>query len=243
LRVKAQREGKFECSTCKGKEGGISLSMLAGRLASLEQSMMTKADMKELQDQLDTLKKENQDPKEENITLKRELEASKSVAKSFSEASSENLAQKGKVVTYKEVEDRNDRRLNFIICGIRQSEREDGLERREDDRKEAIRVCALTGVVKEKDVQESILSVRSLGKEDAEKKYRPLLLKISRSDVREKLVRTGRKLREINQALGTRYRIEADLKADQTAAYRALWKKADERSGNGRRFFEGGTLM
>jgi hypothetical protein len=55
--------------------------------------------------------------------------------------------------------------------------------------------------------------------------------------VRENLVRTGRKLREINQALGTRYRIEADLTADQTAAYRALWKEADEQSGNGRRFY------
>jgi hypothetical protein len=193
--------------------------------------------MEELQDQLDTLKKENQDLKEENITLKRELEASKLVAKSFSDASSENLAQKRKVVTYKEVEDRNDRKLNFIIRGIRESEREDGLERREDDRKEAIRVCALTGVVEEKDVQESILSVCRLGKKDAEKKYRTLLLKISRSDVREKLVRAGCKLREINQALGTRYRIEADLMADQTAAYRALWKEADEQSGNGRRFY------
>jgi regulator of replication initiation timing len=151
--------------------------MLAGRLASSEQNMMTKADMKELQDQLDTLKKENQHLKEENITLKRELEASKSVAKSFSDASSENLAQKGKVVTYKEVKDRNDRRLNFIICGIRESEREDGLERREDDRKEAIRVCALTGVVEERDVQESIWYVCCLGKEDAEKSTGPFSLK------------------------------------------------------------------
>jgi hypothetical protein len=37
--------------------------------------------------------------------------------------------------------------------------------------------------------------------------------------------------------LGARYRIKADLAADQTAAYRALWKEADKRSGNGRRFY------
>jgi hypothetical protein len=43
-------------------------------------------------------------------------------------------------VTYKEVEERSDRRLNIIVRGIWESAKEDGLERKEDDRKLAISV-------------------------------------------------------------------------------------------------------
>jgi hypothetical protein len=68
-----------------------------------------------------------------------------------------------------------------------------------------------TRAVEHNKMFESILEIRRHGKYDKEKLYRPLLVKISRGDLREKLVRTGKKLRELYETNKTRYKIEADL--------------------------------
>jgi hypothetical protein len=135
------------------------------------------------------------------------------------------------------VEERSDRRLNIIVRGIRESAKEDGLERKENDRKLAISVCVSTGAVEHNEMSESILEIRRLGKYAEEKLYRPLLVKIGRGNLREKLVRTGKKLRELNETNKTRYRIEADLAKEQTNSYQAMWKEADAQSGNGKKFY------
>jgi hypothetical protein len=136
-------------------------------------------------------------------------------------------------VTYKEVEDRIGRKLNIIIRWVRESENEEGLDGKQDDRKSVIRVCALTGAVKEPDIAESIISIRRLGKYDKERHFRPIILKLSRSDLREKLVRTGRRMKELYEANQTQYRIEADLTNEQSENYQEMWKKANTQSGNG----------
>jgi hypothetical protein len=57
---------------------------------------------------------------------------------------------------------------------------------------------------------------------DKERHFRPILLKLSRSDLREKLVRTGRRMKELNEANQTRYRIEADLTKEQSENYQEM---------------------
>jgi hypothetical protein len=50
---------------------------------------------------------------------------------------------------------------------------------------------------------------------------------LSRSDLREKLVRTGRRMKELNEANQTRYCIEANLTKEPSENYQEMWKKAD----------------
>jgi hypothetical protein len=171
----------------------------------LEKNMTTKAEMEDILKQLALVKQENVDLRWENQVLKKELQDNKNITKSYGAMAAKNVSdmQKGNV-TYKEVEERSDRRLNIIVRGIRESAKEDGLERKEDDRKLAISVCVSTGAVVTQ-MSESILEIRRLRKYDKEKLYRPLLVKIGRGNLREKLVRTGKKLRKLNETNKTRY--------------------------------------
>jgi hypothetical protein len=239
VRIKAKKLGRFDCLLCKGVKGeDITLITLSKKLEALEKNMTTKAEMEDILKQLAVVKQENVDLRRENQVLKKELEDNKNITKSYGAMAAKNVSnmQKGNV-TYKEVEERSDRRLNIIVRGIRESAKGDGLERKEDDRKLAISVCVSTGAVEHNEMSESILEIRRLGKYDEEKLYRPLLVKIGRGDLREKLVRTGKKLRELNETNKTRYRIEADLTKEQTNSYQAMWKEADAQSGNGKKFY------
>ena len=103
---------------------------------------------------------------------------------------------------------------------------------------QTLMVCVGDGAVEHNEMSESILEMRRLGKYDEEKLYRTILVKIGRGDLRrEKLVRTGKKLPELNETNKTRYRIEADLTKEQTNSYQAMWKEADAQSGNGKKFY------
>lgn len=245
IRAQAESKGKFVCKECTGP-GSLSLDTLAMELKSLRRAVEEKADRKDTLEQLAEMRKENTELRDENVMLKEKIakmttsvaKEAKSEARSYVDTVVKNLPKSSAgMVTYKEVEDRSDRKLNVIIRGVRESEEEEGLDRKEDDRKSIIRVCALTGAVEETDIANSILSIRRLGKYDKERHFRPILLKLSRSDLREKLVRTGRRMRELNEANQTRYRIEADLTKEQTENYQEMWKKADAQSGNGVKYY------
>jgi hypothetical protein len=248
IRACVTSEGKFTCKDCTddNNSGSLSLEMLAKELRSLRKTVEEKADRKDILEQLTEMRRENTELRDENVMLKdkiakmtsRVAKEAKTEVRSYVDSVVKNLpASSAGRVTYKEVEDRSDRKLNIIIRGVRESENEEGLDRKEDDRKSVIRVCALTGAVEEPDMAESILSIRRLGKYDKERHFRPILLKLSRSDLREKLVRTGRRMKELNKANQTRYRIEADLTKEQSENYQEMWKKADTQSGNGVKYY------
>jgi regulator of replication initiation timing len=196
--------------------------MLAKEHRSLRKTVEEKADRKDILKRLTEMRRENTELRDENVMLRDKIakmtspvaKEAKTEVRSYVDSVVKNLpASSAGSVTYKEVE---------------------------DDRKSVIRVFALTGavdLVEEPDIAESILSIRRLGKYDKERHFRPILLKLSRSDLREKLVRTGRRMKELNEANQTRYRIEADLTKEQSENYQEMWKKADTQSGNGVKYY------
>ena len=77
--------------------------------------------------------------------------------------------------------------------------------------------------------EDAIKSARRLGIQSAEKRYRPLLMKVDEK-LREKMLLCKSKLKKINEEKGERYRIDPDLTKAQQEQYSELWKEAERRT-------------
>jgi regulator of replication initiation timing len=123
--------------------------MLAKEIRLLKKTVEEKADRKDILEQLTEMCRENTELRDENVMLKDKI--AKMTAQVAKEAKTEVRSYVDPVVkklpalsagrvTYKEVEDRSDRKLNIIISGVREWENEEGLDCKEDDRKSVIRI-------------------------------------------------------------------------------------------------------
>ena len=145
--------------------------------------------------------------------------------------------QPGKVIL-KEVTERQDRGRNVVFRGIRESDGEGEEDRRKHDVEKLVEVAGRAGVDIES-VKKSIIWVRRLGKREEGKNYRPLLVRLSSSDVRENLMRSNRALKEINRKEDSRWRIDPDLTKQQQDKLNEMWNEARKKTEakNGIRYY------
>ena len=145
--------------------------------------------------------------------------------------------QPGKVIL-KEVTERQDRGRNVVFRGIRESDKEGEEDRKNHDMEKLSEVAFKAGMDPEV-VRKSITRVRRLGKKEEGKKFRPLLVRLSSSDVRERLLRGNRSLKEVNRKEATRLRIDPDLTKQQQDKLNEMWDEARKKTDakNGVRYF------
>ena len=186
----------------------------------------------------------------ENKELRARVEKMEAQKKSFTEKLSfaeklkENLkATPEPVVTVKTVTDIQDRRRNLIFRGIEESYNPEGSRRKEYDENQVLKVMKMAGM-KPALFQEAMLTVRRLGKKEDGKHYRPILVKLSSQEVREKALILNKNLKDINRenkdnGRTSRYRIDPDLSKEQMANLDRMWEAANERTKakNGLKFY------
>ena len=112
-----------------------------------------------------------------------------------------------------------DRRLNLIFRGVKETEGD-------DDTRKVLSIVETAGVAIEK-FRESLVAMRRLGKKEEGKLYRPILVRLTSQELREQLLRKNRLLREENERReeGTRHRIDPDLTRDQMAKLDKLFSR------------------
>ena len=113
-----------------------------------------------------------------------------------------------------------------------------GEERKQHDEERLSEVAVVAGVSKE-EFRRCLVRVRRLGKREEGKTYRPVLVRLSSQDVRERLLRGNRQLRDANRENNTRHRIDPDLTKEQMLKLDEMWNLARKKSEskNGLRFF------
>ncbi len=208
---------------------------------------------------LDALEKENRELKNRMTELEKKqaqseekigskmLEAIKKEGDSYVDKLKKNLdSPPGKVVTVKQIADMQDRRLNLIFRGIRECDNIDGQERKNHDWNQVLNVVTLAGL-NWQDFKNAMLFTRRLGKADEQHKFRPLLVRLSSQELRQKALTCNKQLRLVNlqnqekEAEGkTRYRIDADLTKEQKDNLDKMWEEARTRTTeakNGVRYF------
>jgi hypothetical protein len=89
------------------------------------------------------------------------------------------------------------RHYNVVVRGVRQSDKEDSIERMADDGRAVGKVFAIALESTKKQMNEmllpSIKSVRRLGRREEGKDYRPLLVRVGDADLREMLLRNNKR--------------------------------------------------
>jgi len=167
---------------------------------------------------------------------------------SYADKLKKNLkATPGKVVTVKQVAEMQDRQRNLVFRGIRELDTDDKEAKRKGDKESILEVVDCAGLDL-KEFEEAMLSFRRLGQkekgtesEKEEHKFRPLLVRLSSLELRDKALRRNRALRETNKQGGTRFRIDADLTREQKKNLDELWaqarQKTEEDSKHGKRYF------
>ncbi len=159
---------------------------------------------------LDTLEKENKEMKGRILELEKRLSDSEqqitdkmmdTVRKegdSYVARLKKNLdILPGKVVTVKQVSDMQDRQMNLIFRGIREHDGESAQERKTHDKEQVLKVANLAGMDC-RAFEGALVSTRRLGKWDKERKYRPVLVRLSSQEIRQKALTCNRQLRQVN---------------------------------------------
>ena len=106
---------------------------------------------------------------------------------------------------------------------------QEGEQRKEHDKQQ------IAGMLHEElatDVGNSMLMLRRLGKQEETKQFRPILVKLSSIELREKLLRMNKYLKERNQANNTKFRIDPDLTKQQQENLKAFYDKANKMNKN-----------
>ena len=101
----------------------------------------------------------------------------------------------------------------------------------------AAAVCSLTGINTKEVLKQSITYMRRLGRPKEGWSYRPLLIQLRSSELRDQLIRCQEGVRKYNEENDTRYRIQADLTRDQMDNFKKLWEEADKKTKNGTRYY------
>ena len=107
----------------------------------------------------------------------------------------------GREAACTEIADQEARKENVILRGLEESNKEEGADRKAEDVERVVGLFQAMGI----HANESIKAARRLGTRDPDKRYRPLLLRVS-EELREKLLHYKEKLRQVNTREGTRYR-------------------------------------
>ncbi len=156
----------------------------------------------------------------------------------FADKLKKNLGNPGGQVVAREFANLQDRRFNIIIRGVQESQADEGLDRKEHDRREAVKVASEAGMDRHL-FEGSVVTVRRLGKSNEEHSYRPMLVKLSSQDIREQTLLAGRsrKIRDYNAMASTRYRIDPDLSKEQMEDLKRMREEAANKSGNGVKFY------
>ncbi len=208
---------------------------------------------------LDTLEKENKELKgrilelekrhsdsEQQITNKM-MDTIRKEGDSYVAKLKKNLdIPPGEVVTVKQVSDMQDRQLNLIFRGIREHDGESAQARKTHDQDQVLKIANLAGIDC-RAFEDALVSTRRLGKWDKERKYRPVLVRLSSQEIRQKALTCNRQLRRVNLQSQekddkdrTRYRIDADLTREQKENLDKMWEVAREKTNdakNGVRYF------
>lgn len=207
----------------------------------------------ELLEEINFLKKENQSlherlDKVEKIVMVLEKEKKQSERKvvqavkatlekegsSYVDKLKKNLGEStGKVIAMKQFADMQDRRMNLVFRGIGESKEVEGQLRKQHDRREILKVAEAAGIDRNA-LDPTIVTVRRLGRYDAEKEQRrPLLVKLTSQEMRETALRGNGKLKELNEknrktGCETRYRIDPDMSKEQMQTLDTMWEKAKD---------------
>lgn len=153
---------------------------------------------------------------------------------SYVEKLKKNLkSSQGEVVTITEVADMQDRRYNHICRGIEELPNPSPTERKNHDEEEVLKVVERTGLCT-KNFRESLVHSRRFGRreEGASKTgySRPICVRLSCQELREKALRRNRELRAFNAENSTKYRIDADLTKAQKDNLDMVWALARQKS-------------
>lgn len=221
----------------KGKEGN---------LEKLVHELVAKVNV--MEKRMEAQENENKDLKKKIASLERDLSEKSGMVKqevkrvvedtvkseSFADKLKKGLrVEPGKVV--EQVAELQDRRYNLIFRGALESDKEDLEERKAHDEKQIKVIAEKAGLPKS--FLNSVVSIRRIGKRADGVSYRPLLIRLTSQDQREKALRSNLELRDFNQSKGTRYRIEPDLTREQRERLTNLWEEANKKSKNGKKFF------
>ncbi len=208
---------------------------------------------------LDTLEKENKDLKSRVAELekKREQMEEKMTNKMMDTLEKEgnlyvdklkkNLdIPPGKVVTVRQMSDMQDRQLNLIVRGVRELDGENGQERKLHDWNQVASVATLAGLDCNA-FKEAMVYTRRLGKREEGHKFRPIVVRLSSQEMRQKALMCNRQLRLVNnqnqekgEEFRTKYRIDADLTKEQKNNLDKMWEEARTKTNeakNGVRYF------
>ena len=259
-------QGGYTCKTCsvKGREKGLTT---LERLAGLEEALQAEVNLRvKLQEKLDDLgevfrqeQKKKHDlvdkvklMEEELAKLREDKARAKEMVQAtvrketatFAEKLKKNLDATPGHVIQKEVADLQDRRLNVIFRGIRESAAKEKEDRQNHDLARIEDVAEKAGIKKE-DFKRVQVSARRLGKWEEGKTHRPILVRLTSTEVRENLLRGNKLLKEANKkakdiGTDTRHRIDPDLTREQVANLDKAWEEARKRtqdSKNGTKFF------
>ena len=125
-----------------------------------------------------------------------------------------------------------EKKLNVIFRGVDESDSDLAATRKEFDKQVVLNITSAIGV--EEDVMEAaMVTTRRIGKHQ-EGRNRPLLVRLNNQELREKLCRKHRELKELNvKNKGTMYKIDPDLTREQLANLDAKWDEARKLSKNG----------
>ncbi len=208
---------------------------------------------------LDVLEKENKELKrrvlemekrqaqsEENIGNKM-MDTLKKEGELYVDKLKKNLdIAPGKVVTIKQMTDMQDRQFNLIFRGIREHDGDNAQERKTHDWNQVLNMVTLAGLDSQT-FKETMVFTRRLGKRDDQHNFRPVLVRLSSQEMRQKALMCNRQLRAVNsenQEKGeehkTRFRIDADLTKEQKDNLDKMWEAARTKtseSKNGFRYF------
>lgn len=211
----------------------------------------------ELRCDLEKVREENEGLKCRVEKLEKQLSSSnkkvQEVVKTTLEKEKESYANKlkenlnltsGARVSTRTVSDLQDRRLNLVFRGIKELNSESIQDRRHHDEGEILKVVRMGGMP-ESTFKQTMVTVRRLGKKEVGKDYRPLLVRLTSQDIRERALFLNKQLKEINmenrsQGNTTRYRIDPDLSKEQMDNLEKMWETAKmktKESKNGMRYF------
>ena len=150
-------------------------------------------------------------------------------------------------MTLKEIADINERRSHVILRGVEEGQFSEPEERKEAER-EAILSVAETAGLDRREFEVSLRTHFRLGKRERDdgsrNKFRPIMIKMNSTYMRDKFLAAARVLRGENVRNGTKLRIEPDLSPAQIENLNDQWSKARELSlleaKKGKRFYVAG---
>ena len=139
-------------------------------------------------------------------------------------------------VIQRHVSDLQERRLNLVLRGIKESEADEAEGRKRHDREAALQVAVAAGLDHD-EFARSLTVTRRLGKKEDGKNFRPLLVRLESQELRDRALKGNRQLREENNKRGSRFRIDPDLTKEQMAHLNSMYEEARAKSKNGVKYY------